>query len=204
MKNIFTLFLLFLAVSSYGQKQPFSNIKKGVDARDLYLSEFGQRRIGGTVQWIPGTSRTVKLTASTYYRWDNVNKVDVETNWAALNPMVFDLYDQNGLISSAQTIVPDQYDNSGVVTTLVNNAETAHRIFQNPLTGEVALLLSQTIHSTGAETIKKFSTDLVMIPPALDSYQYIGALIVSQGEDNFELDNDTGFIPADSMGSVPR
>ncbi len=187
--------------------------KEYVDRRDDYLSQLGNIRKGMTIRFNSGTGRTARQDGGTFLDWNSLNHQSEPHIILPENPLTFSYIMSDGTIPVLNTsIVPDpsntsiitnlQYENNGAVSNVASNREIAHRLYVNPLTGDKKLLLAQHQWNTAAELLQKIQTEEIIIPNELSSYEYVGAILVSQNSVNYQDGNNSGILMASEFGSI--
>jgi len=186
-----------------------------VDRRDNYLSSLGTVRKGMTLRFNAGTGRTARMDEGTFLEWDSVTHQPDPHAIAAEDPFTFGYLLSDGTVPALNTgIVPDasnttiitnlQYEpnGAGAIADVTAGREIAHRVYKNPLTGDSKVLLAQHQWNTAAELLQKIQTEDVVVPTALASYEYIGAILVSESSTNYQEGNNSGILMASEFGSV--
>jgi len=93
---------------------------------------------------------------------------------------------------NATVITNKEYESNGAVSSTILGRELAHRLYINPLTGDKKLLLAQHQWNTAAELLQKIQTEEIIVPAELASYEYVGAILVSETSANYQDGNNSG------------
>jgi len=184
-----------------------------IDRRDSYLSQLGNIRKGMTIRFNPGNTRTVRMDGGTFLDWDAINHQYDPHTITGEDPLTFSYIMSDGSVPSLNTgYVPDptnatvitnkEYESNGAVSSTILGRELAHRLYINPLTGDKKLLLAQHQWNTAAELLQKIQTEEIIVPAELASYEYVGAILVSETSANYQDGNNSGILMASEFGSV--
>lgn len=147
-----------------------------------------------------GGSLTLTTTAGSFDIRDG--KSIVNTAFNAHNPLQFDLYDVNGLVSAAQTSVPVAvFDDGGTPAAILNNDAANWRLYANPIVAdEFALLYPQETYNTVAMASRDLAVEAFILPVALNDWAEVARF--SAAGDSAHLGDVDHLLNTDKFGQV--
>jgi len=125
---------------------------------------------------------------------------------APRNPIIFSSIDRVGnlIFNNSLSIIPESYDNAGVITTLPNSKAVIHRMH---ILGcgegqrKYVLQYGQNIYDSAEEAKNNLLTDAIVEPAEIDSMSFLGYVCITKGVTSFD-DGTKAWIVSGEGGQV--